>query len=514
MGTHAFGNQGVKRRGAAGRLRWSSFPGLAAAGAGVFFFAVIFVAYAPVVRDPLIRDDYWLLGQVRDVSVPHLWRLAYVQIIYFRPLGELGYWLQWRLFGASAAAAHALSLISGAADACLLYWFMRLLRLERLTALFAALLFALAPIAVEAVTWPAVRFDLNALALMILSLGLYFIFLRDGSRRAYAGALAAALAAMLVKEPAMVMVALVPLLEIVYRRSPDVDAATYRRLGFWRAALRRWLPLAALFLIYLGARIAVLKGLGGAAPVLGPPSARASFFSAMAFAFPYSWLGIDTVRSGWTLALAAAAGITGAGLLAVMLRPRRDRSRRAAAFFGLFFLISLIPVYPFVFMIGITKNLAGSRYLYIPAGAFLAMATVVVFDIGRRSRLLLVAMVVLLAGLSLADAWAIGKNNEPWQAADAVSGAILAQTRSLVPDPAPGAVFYYRDMPVMSGYRVFEHLTLQPALAIAYGRDDIRVYVTGDDFDQSLRRGDYEFGYDRARGILTLLRTPGSAGGR
>ncbi len=480
-------------------------------GAAYFFlFAAVFLTYAPILHDPLIRDDYWLLGQVKDIGILELWRLAYAQIIFFRPLGEFFYWLEWRFFGASVLFSHIFSLFLQGLDASLLFWFLGQLGMKKLSAYFAALLFALAPVDVEAVTWSAVRFDLAALFLMILSLGLYFIFLKRGGAVSYTGSLAAALAAMLTKEPAVMLVGLIPLMEIVYRKDPAVDTRAYDRAGFRRAAARRWLPLGGVFLVYMSGRLAVLHGMGGAAPVIGAPSARAAFFSAVAFIFPFSWLRVSPAVIPFTAALAAALILIMLLMVRVIRRPYLPANRRAAIFFGLFFVLSLAPIFPFVFIIGITQGLANSRYLFIPELAFVTMIVAALFDLGAGKRKLRHVLTFLLACIMLFDVVAIQKNNQPWQAADAVSGSILSQTKKLVPDPAPGAVFFYRDMPVMSGYSVFDQVTLPPAIAITYRRTDIRAFVAGDSINQDLLRKAYQFGYDRKKGVLRLLANPGS----
>ncbi len=470
-----------------------------------FLFTAVFLAYAPIIRDPLIRDDYWLLGQVKNIGILQLWRLAYAQIIYFRPLGELFYWLQWRLFGIDALPSHIFSLGLLALDACLLFWLLQLLGQRRLTAFFAALLFALAPIDVESVTWSAVRFDLAALSFMLMSLGFYYIFLRDGSPRAYLLALLLALAAMMIKEPAMILVVMIPIMEIIYH-GVGQKAGKGGRPGF-RAAPRRWLPLLGVFFVYLSLRFAVLGGIGGATSVVGRPSLRASYHSAFAFLFPLSWLETGPDRAAWALAFFLVAGLLGAGLLRALLKPRRQSSRRAIIFFGLFFLISLAPVFPFVFITGVPQSLATSRYFFIPYFAFIAMIIIMLFDIFSLKRLLYIAVTVLSC-LAIFDVWAIHRNNQPWERAAAVSGYILAQTQRLVPQPKPGAVFYYRGIPVMSGYLLFQNLTLEPALRIEYQRNDIRVCVEGDKCDKSLLDGAYVFRYESGRNNLILLSAP------
>lgn len=224
--------------------------------------AVVLLAYVHTLGDPLVRDDYWLLGQVKDISFSHLWALFRAQVVYLRPLGMFTWWVEYRLAGMASLPADIFDIVLDSVTVCLVFWFLRRL-VKPLPAFFAALLLAVTPIGAETVTWSAARFDPMVLSFMLLALGLYYDFLMKGRRWAYWGSMAAVAAALMTKEPGVIVLGMIPVLELIYGRGSGPFLDGIWQWAFAKRVLYRWLPLLVMFVFYMLIRYVVFGGIGG-----------------------------------------------------------------------------------------------------------------------------------------------------------------------------------------------------------------------------------------------------------
>lgn len=145
--------------------------------------------------------------------------------LFYRPLREFLYLVVYSLFGLSTAAFHLLNVSLHAANAGLLYTLGRKLNFTRGAAFFAALIWALHPLQVEAVTYMSGTAD--PLYVLFCLLGL-IVITPDFAPRKYLYVCPLYLLAMLSKESGIIF----PFLAIAtqYLKSEDrTDLKIYRR---------------------------------------------------------------------------------------------------------------------------------------------------------------------------------------------------------------------------------------------------------------------------------------------
>ncbi|WP_242370770.1 MULTISPECIES: tetratricopeptide repeat protein [Anaeromyxobacter] len=174
---------------------------------------------------------------------------------YYRPLNRALYLLDYQLFGLGAWGYHLVSVLWHAAAALLLFVAARRLFRAELPAALAALLLAVHPIHAEPVNFISGRNNVVATALVLAALAAY-LRARDEGRRAWYGvSLAAFFMGLLCKEPAIMLLPLLGVLEAL-SGAP------------WREVVRRRGPILSAFAgvaaLYLGLRAVVLSSALGA----------------------------------------------------------------------------------------------------------------------------------------------------------------------------------------------------------------------------------------------------------
>ena len=174
----------------------------------VLLVAVIVAVYYPAMLsgihcldDPGIIDLYASAPPLSQILMPG-------NGYYYRPLLELSYWLDNRLWGMTASVMHLENILLHCANSLLVFLLARRMTGTAvagfpLVPMLAALLFALHPVNVEAVSWIAGRADLM-LALFVLSACFFWLRWLDEPRwRDVTAALVLFVAALLTKETAI-----------------------------------------------------------------------------------------------------------------------------------------------------------------------------------------------------------------------------------------------------------------------------------------------------------------------
>ena len=207
-----------------------------------------------IVLNPLIRS-WHNLGWLFKTDVWAFWNPLYVGN-YWRPLFMVWLLLNHSLFGLSPAGWHALAVLTHVVAT----WFVFQLALElsgdSLLALFTALIFAVHPSHIETVAWISGTTDSLMADFLLPSLICFIRGWKTTKRKWawYAGSTALFACALLVKEPAVILVPLVVLFAILYSESG------------WRTRVKEAAlalsPLLLVSAIYMGCRRAVLHGVG------------------------------------------------------------------------------------------------------------------------------------------------------------------------------------------------------------------------------------------------------------
>jgi len=207
--------------------------------------AAVLIVYANALPNAFLWDDlYLVVGNPAIKSWENLPRLfvsdlfpAGIQSGYYRPLQALTYVVDYGVWGLSPAGFHLTSVTLHAVTAALLYLVGRHVLGSARAALAGALLFAVHPLHVEAVTYVSGRSDpLAAMLMLVAVLG----FLR-GDGRGRLASLAAFFLALLAREAALVL----PVLLLVLDR---IVPGRARRPGL------DYLPYGAVLAVYLGLR--------------------------------------------------------------------------------------------------------------------------------------------------------------------------------------------------------------------------------------------------------------------
>jgi Tfp pilus assembly protein PilF len=217
-----------------------------------------------ILNNPYVHSFHYL-GKIFGSTV---WTFEGAQgtTNYYRPLMSFAYLIAYKVFGPIPFGFHLMNLVFHVAIVLLLFAVTERLFGNRLLSFIAAGLFALHPIHTESVAWVAAITDLELSAFFLLT---FFLYLRIGEREGesqrswvlYLGIIAAYILALLSKEQALVLPALLIVYEHFYRR----NAAGTR----FAEKFQRYLPVCLVAIAYVAFR---RFALGGFAPAIWRPN--------------------------------------------------------------------------------------------------------------------------------------------------------------------------------------------------------------------------------------------------
>lgn len=484
------------------------------------FMIVAVLTYLSVLNTAPIADDYGHLTRLDHIPASELWRLITLQSpIFIRPLPFLQIWIFYRFFGMEWLPTHVVNVLMHGGAAFFLYWLFKRFGISTAAAFLTGMLFLLTPLAPEAVSWPAGRFDVWCLLFMIPSLGLYINAIRSGRRTAFAGSMVLALGALFSKETSMILILLFPVLELLYVFYPSkitewrsiIHSVAFRRTAF------RLLVFFFIFAAYIAMRYAIMGRLGNYrnASLFAMPDLKISgrtFFTLLA---PLDSL---EVTNSVILALRVYTGaLMATSMLLVALRWKHASiaARRAWLFSAVFFVSSLLLVFQSAFVTGLSNYLNDARFFYIPMAGFYGVLAIGLLDFGWKNRKWRTVAIVLLAALIPVFIWGVHMNNKAWIYAAHINTEVTDSVYTLLPDPEPDSKIYIENIPKGWGGHLLANGTLQ-ALELKYNRRDL-------DFEYSRPLMDnpsspmkpidntddgYLLSYDWDTGTLTLVHSP------
>jgi hypothetical protein len=514
---------------------------------GILVFALLLLvalaAYRPILNNTLLGDDFAEIKRLYQIPATELWRLFSVDVPSFvRPVPYFMYWFQYRFFGLDALPSHLINVGLHAGSAFLLFWFLARSNIHRLAAFMAAALFVLTPLAPETVTWSDGRYDAAVLFFIVLTLCLYLVALQSHSRLAYAGALLAAVSAFLSKESAVILLALLPVMELLYRIFPPAEtcpdpgiSTAYPARGsedsagghltggmnFRTRILKSILRLAPFFVaigFFFVLRLLLLGGLGGYKQVrqFGVPNLGAPARTILAMLAP---LDEQLTPHSTILVMAAVVGLlylTGAALVVIRWKRGSGAARRMIILLAVVFVSSLLPVYSAFFLEGMGTYLVNSRFFYVPDLAFITLMVVALYEFGWQTRNWRIAVTVPLAILLPVYFWGLNHNNHIWEKAASISYNITTEIPAQLPDPPQNAIIYIQNAPMAEGAHFFAN-GLPETVTMIYNREDIKAYYV--DPEPGFRvnyasvyggppADGYLFFFDRDTGHMKLVRGP------
>jgi hypothetical protein len=267
----------------------------------------------------------------------------------YRPLGFFSLWIDYLLFHGAPVPSHFQSIALHAANAALAAAAFFRLGLSHRAAAVSALLFGIAPVATEAVTWPAARYDLLAAFFVLCALLAALRWRERGGNSSLALVALSTAAAIFSKETGYAA----PLL---------VAAIAWSRR---RLALPLLIATGVPATLCLAVRIALYHGLGGYDYTQGlSPAVTISVRTVFAdvtrlLVAPFA---VNTA-DGITVAAAAALVLFAAAtFLAILRRPRPGRTE------VLLIALALLSALPAAGILGwVRPSMLHSRYLYLPA---------------------------------------------------------------------------------------------------------------------------------------------------
>ncbi|MHB9053018.1 MAG: glycosyltransferase family 39 protein [Thermoleophilia bacterium] len=508
--------------------------------AAVFFIGLGLVAYRSILSGYPVADDFGHIAKVSGLRFYDIWGFLTLQSRYFiRPVPFYAIWVQYSIFGLNWFPQHLLNVVMHAMNAGLLFFLLGRLGADRLGAFAAATLVVLSPLAPEAVTWTAGRFDVWALFFMLIALLSYAVYLQNRRRALISVALAATATALLSKETAVMLIVLIPALDLLFgdilRQSPgsktvlsEVESKTaisgagsrtvFTRSGFY-GFCARMLPFFVIFSGYFVLRLAISGTLARLPSYMSPSGSagynlHAPIRTLMTLAAP-----LDRVEasSRQVIVLGLYTGLLLlASLLLVVSRWKKTAplARRTWLFMLIFFIAAIMPAYSSFFITGMSNFLNNSRFYYCTIFATAPLLAIGLFDFGWKTKGWRAGVGILLAVMAVAYTWGLAANNTVWEKASSISYYINNETKSLLPDPPRGASLYFENVPKLEGGHIYAS-ALEAAIRLSYNRDDIQVfYVNPDPAIARLftanpdSQNGYLFAYDWDTGKLSLVRGP------
>jgi tetratricopeptide (TPR) repeat protein len=248
------------------------------------------VVYLNTLSNGFVFDDMMTIVHneyIKDLgkNFPAFFNLDYFKIaqveVSYRPIATLSYFLIYALFGLNPLAFHLASLLLHISNVIGVYVLMDMIQHNKKTSLIAALVFACHPVLTEAVNCISYNEDLLATFFYLLALVLYIkaaTIKNPFDLLLYFFSLASFLAALLSKEMAITLPAIILLYDLTGRETEKKDGfikqavATFNRQKFY------YLAFALVAIFYLVLRFKILVNPQGAFAI-----SRAGLFERILF---------------------------------------------------------------------------------------------------------------------------------------------------------------------------------------------------------------------------------------
>jgi Tfp pilus assembly protein PilF len=346
--------------------------------ASVLVILVSAAAYAATLGYDLVWDDTlliqqsWRLHHWKDLPsllTSHFWAEVEEVSHYYRPLITLTFFLDMQLWGLDPFGFHLTNVLAHVAVTLAVLAVARRTLGGELAAAICALVFALHPLHTESVSFVSGRTDVIATLFFLLAL-LAYDRARDRALHVLSGwSLGAYLLALLAKEVAITLPAILMLWDLLVRR----DLRDRRAIG--RAAAR-YAAYGAVAGLYLGLRMFALGGLADSGAVAWG-LLLSKGLTTLKIVASYAWITIVPYPASpyhaivpeagppgltWWLAAAGLLPAFGASALAVRRAP-------AVGFGVLWFWITLTPSVA-VNLLPLASVIMAERFLYLPTVGF------------------------------------------------------------------------------------------------------------------------------------------------
>ncbi|MFH0753625.1 MAG: hypothetical protein V2A70_03565 [Candidatus Omnitrophota bacterium] len=366
--------------------------------------------YANTLSFPFVQDDVFFIrlnpfigrwDNILDVFLHPAGSLLRGQMCYYRPLLEVFYRLEYHVFGFWPFGFHLVNVTFHGFVAWLVYVLLRQVRCGGWTAFVLAVIFLVHPLQTEAVACVSGISNLMVGVLMLGALIQHIKSRRLGKSYSWLSLFLAA-ASFLAKEQGLVLVALVALYEILYRKES------------WVSRFRALFPFGMLAGFFLGWRAFLFPGFGSNVlssgyelwlRFLSMPRVILTDLRLMVWpADLHYYRSLDILAPSYGTWLLLAGML----ILGVVFFRRISRVRQRTVLFGAgFALITVLPVLNIFPLINeYSWIMVAEHFLYLPlAGVLLAAAgflTGMASKAGQVWRVLItVVLVVILSVLTI-----------------------------------------------------------------------------------------------------------------
>lgn len=326
----------------------------------------------------------------------------------YRPLAFIVYMIEYSLFGFKPAGWHLVNIILHLANTLMVFFTASLLfklfspekgRLEGLAPFAAALVFAIHPVASETVAWIACVPELVYTFFCVAALNLY---VRSRTSSSYALTVASAalfFTALFAKETAIVLPILVFVFDLLYPGGRKV---------FSLSSIKRYLPYAALAVLYFVIR---LSSLGG----LSPRENMYPFLNAFQYLLNGFTLFVNYLRVlvlpindypfqvlDPVFSISEPRAFISIALTVMFFVSLFVARKRINGIYLLSAAVIALPLLPALYIPGISRAAFADRYLYLPAFGFgiaLSMSLIKIrgrMESSRADRYAVAAIAVVL----------------------------------------------------------------------------------------------------------------------
>jgi len=198
----------------------------------VYFFVGL-ILYSPVIKGFFVSDDFDWIGRAKDLSVQTFFiknadgvRDAGV----YRPITSFSFWVNYKIHKLNPIPYHLTNIIFFIGTAFLIYVLLKKLKANNFVAYLAGVFFLIIPSHPEAVSWISGRGDVLTTFFYLLALISYIHFRENNKLKYYIFSLVCFVMAILAKEMAMSLPAIIFVYEILWQWKKENKNLQIRKL--------------------------------------------------------------------------------------------------------------------------------------------------------------------------------------------------------------------------------------------------------------------------------------------
>ncbi len=363
---------------------------------------IVTLSYLPTFTGDFIRDDNPLIKNNPYIKKTHSFysyltqedgitnkeTAVFEHTGYYRPLINLTYWIDYKLWGMKATGFRTTNLILHILTCFLLYQFLILLLNDRQASFWATLLFALHPINTESVSWIASRNNILVTLFALCSIYFYIIGSRKTNYAAMSFSVLSFTGAIFSKEFGLIILPIF----FLYRRF------LYRENRGIFQELSSYLPFSLVLVFYFILRSQVTGTL--LSPVESGSIWSKFFYAPYLIAFnlrliflPFGLHSFVIHYPKTCLSWQAFTGFTCLALLGLIIWGKRKD--KVIIFALLSFLIAILPILNIISTSAVT--LISMRWLYFPLTFLVIVICCYLKKLIRMNRFLTLSITGLIA---------------------------------------------------------------------------------------------------------------------